>query len=269
MGREYSQPVRGLPLAVRGAAAVGLALVGAPAWAACPAPAYRSDLRAALDQVALARERGSPVGFEVAMREVDAVVGCLQEPLEAELARELHRLHGRAREAAGLRKAAVPYLAAGEARPDPATEPHLAEALAGWRAPRGPRLPPPLRGQLLVDGQTVDLRPSESEPFVFQHVVGERIVATRYVHPGAELPAYAPLRGRLALVGGTSLLLSGGCLLVAGLEQRRLTQPRDTPFTAAELDALQARNQGFVVGAGVTGAVALGALGALGLSFVW
>ncbi len=246
-----------------------LGLSPAVARAACPEPAYLSTLEEALSLAEVTRASGSPASFEAAMREVDGVVECLREPMEPELALELHRLHGRSRQDAGLGDAALPYLAASGVEPDPSIEFGLSTNLAGWDPGHGPKLPPPLRGRLLVDGQAVDLRPSTDEPYLFQHMVGERVTATEYVHPGQGTPRYARLRGRLALAGAVGLGLGGGLVLAAELEQRRLYQDRPVPFTPSELDDLQARNHRYLMGAGAMAAFAGTSLGVLGLSYVW
>ncbi|MCB9779302.1 MAG: hypothetical protein H6742_12115 [Alphaproteobacteria bacterium] len=239
------------------------------ALGACPEPLYQGDLQAAMDLAEDIRSSGEPAAFEAAMRDVESMLDCVVEPVGPELALDLHRLQGWKRQAAGQSTDAVPYLAAGEWQPAEDDDGPLAKAVHDWAPSSGASLPPPVRGRMLLDGQSVDLRPSPAEPYLFQRLVGDRVTTTAYVHPGERPPRYPRLRRRLVVAGSVGVGLTAGLLVAADQERRQLTRDRAVPYTQDELDAVQARNHGLLIGATATGALTGVSFGVLGLSYLW
>jgi hypothetical protein len=158
-------------------------------------------------------------------------------------------------------------------------------------------VPAPAEGAVLIDGAQVPNAPSNL-PFILQRLnAGGAVQTTMLLDPGAELPQYETRRDvelasrlppptppeppspggesarrggtarRIALfsAGGVALVGSGICLAQAGSEKSAyedlsVTAPADDAWLtrARSLDDHITRNQGFLRGAAVLGAVGLG-----------
>lgn len=277
--------------------------LAAAAGADCPARAGTAELADTLDQAEAAWRSADEAGFFERMEELQLLLPCLDEPLDAPLAARAHRNTGLWLYATGHPARAEAAFASarrsspGEALPAelvPAAHPARALFEAARPGGEAKAVPAPANGQLLFDGQLRD-RPAGGPTYAQLQITGGGIAWTTRLATGEPLPPYElappepepPLavaeagvslptepvttaassrRGRLGLplaLGAGALGLGGGAL---GLVARS-SQARfldDPPTDRDGLDALYSRNRA----ASTASAILLGSAGAVGVAAV-
>lgn len=176
--------------------------VASPARPVCQVPRATADLVAGLETARQAYSDLDLEAFRDAVYGVRLVLPCVAEPITPHDAAEVHRFEGllgfverdaeRSARAFASARAIEPNYRFPESLV-PAGNGALVDYTAvdpdtGARE----RVPPPLDGRILFDGEPGTLRPSDF-PTVVQLVDGSGIVTdTAYLWPGEPLPAYAP-----------------------------------------------------------------------------
>ncbi len=232
-------------------------------------------LNRTLQQSFAAYSNGQLPLFEASLREAQAALPCLTDPIDRQTADRLHFA-----EALLCREAGFPdaeqYLSAccAPSWSGPLPFQQLQDQARPWlteeRNPPTPdrRLPRPLSGQLAVDGERGVSGYSDKNPYVFQQVwrdgrVGEPV----YVRPGEPAPHYVRLRPILASIALGGLLISGTGFLGADLTRQELDSES---WGSGELQTLRnlqfLNNAAFITGIG-GGVVGLGATTWLVVSF--
>lgn len=268
----------------------------------CLDPTDRSDLSMALGTARLSYNRGNLGRFTDALQDAEAALDCMSEPLTAEDIAALHRVEGLAIWAEGATVAAIPYLAmsrptaaeftlAKEGGPEDEYDVLVANRtlLLTFRPEPVAELAPAARGRVALNGQVHDRSLLEDTPYVLQRSTARRVLQTTYVHPGEPIPRYPQLRRVLLGVGVAGLSVSAGSLYGAWAVDRQLQDDPDLPnriqadcsgwgdpgfecfepMSQAQAEQRQALNHALVVSGATSAVVGVGALGGLGLSFVW
>ncbi len=140
---------------------------------------------------------------------------------------------------------------------------------------RGPRLPPPFPGKVLVDGNP-DLRHApKNAPYVFQRLAGRRVLQTDLVAPNQKRLPYPRFRP-LSLTSGLALTgASVGLFLGAKQVDHRLHtwEPADGigrhEDEAAYFKARANLNHGLYVGGVATATLAAFSLGGFAMSYAF
>lgn len=266
-----------------------LFLVGL-AWAIpCSTPSTSSDLAVRLDEAESAYARLDPGGFIAALDEGRELLPCVVDTVSRPLVARLHRAEGLAafldREPS---RAAQAFAAARTVEPNyrfpdaivPAKHP-IRMTYFALETGQGAyeEVPAPAGGHLLLDGRDATRVP-EDWPVVVQVVDDEGgIMATGYVWPGEDLPAYTPApvtgssgeeRDRSAVVAGLGVTSGLSALATAGLlvaANAVATTWWATPVDDPDAAALRARANGLTVGAVATGS--LSAATGIGALVTW
>jgi len=251
--------------------ALALALVAAPAHAACtfdarPERLDRSLLAAETAYVALDVD-----AFQTAMTEVDFMVPCMVEPVSADVAVRLHRVRGLGRfidsdpQGARLSLQAARYLAPDYVFPEEVMPKgfelrDVYEALPG-EAVATQRLPRARGGEVFVDGVQVRERPADASALVQVFVAGDDPVST-YLGPTDPLPYYPGVdRTRTALLASAATTSLGAAALYGGAWAAHGRLDRAT--NEDELQARQAQTNALV---GAAGAAAVASAVQVGLA---
>ena len=251
-----------------------LLLVSSLAMAECTETSVDA-LNRTLERSIVAYTDGSFPLFEAALREAQAALPCLTDPIDPQTADRIHFAEALLRREAGLPDAEQ-YLAAccTPSWRGPPPYQQLREEQHPWLAEErsvpvpNHRLPRPLTGQLAVDGERGVTAYNDQNPYVFQQVWRNgRVGAPAYVRPGQAPPPYPQLRPVLASVALGGFLVSGTGFLVSDLTRQELDSES---WDTGELQALRnlqvGNNAAFVTGVG-GGLVGLGAATWLAVSF--
>lgn len=267
---------------------LALLVLGA-AWAACPEPTDTADLDASLARARSTFQDLDIAAFKRATNELSEVVACLEDPLTAHLAAELHRYRGIRAFAERDTEARRTFAAARAIEPDYAFPPDLIppgnpvlDAYTDFDLDQAAyhTVPEPSEGYMTFDGRPSMERPT-SWPTVAQYFDGDgAVVFTRYLERSDAVPAYpvkqisivrvepdpgpqldpdarapSPLRTPLLVATGAAALTGVALYTAAGLSEAKFKDP-DTPD--AKLDGLSGRANALAVSAGVAGGAALG-----------
>lgn len=272
-----------LPLAVGSF----FALLPRAAGASCDRDVPKAEVLDRLDRAETALLELDVEGFRARMAEAEALLPCVRERLEPSVVAELHRLWGL--RAFGDRDPLAPAAFAAARRLEPAyrfpetlipTGSPVLEAYAALDPSERATtpLPPPARGELLVDGRPELERPADW-PVLVQHLDPESAGFTAWLMPGSPVPAYdtaGPLaardpgaRRRLRLAAGAgSALVVGGVLYGFALHgHARYLDVDHRPVADDRLPGLRARTNALVVASAVSTLAAAGAGVAVAMSW--
>ena len=205
-----------------------------------------------------------------------AVAPCLRSPIPVGVAADFHRLmalsaftRGDERQVLTEFHAARRLVPGYEVPEDVAPPGHpLMELYAASRdADEGPLegAVPPIGGHVVVDGVRGALRPAGSSSLIQAFSSDGAWLETRFVDAGDPTPAWGPLPFEAAQTRRRHILFSGltgaGAATAAslyGLAWASRAQYDDPTTPDDELAGLEQRTNALTVGAGVTGALALG-----------
>lgn len=170
-----------------------------------------AELESQLEAAGAAYAEMDQAGFDDAMDRAALTLGCVETPISPETAAALQRLQGLRLLALDQETTAQgAFAAARRIGPDPAFEATLGERSKAAYAALDPKnrdtedVAPPESGDLLFDGTPDTERPA-GWPVLVQHVEDDGSVAfTRYLLPGAPLPAYAAVAPPRAVVARCS-----------------------------------------------------------------